>query len=100
MDWRHRKYYLITYSMEKPYNWNEISKTVRLYPPYNHFNGFKTNKTLTYDGRAWKTTGQHVPSQMLSCSIADADEVELQMERLHQSRSFMYCELTQEVCGQ
>ena len=50
MDWRQRKYYLITYSMEKPYNWNEISKTVRLYPPYNHFNGFKTNKALTYYG--------------------------------------------------
>lgn len=100
MDWRHRKYYLITYSMEKPYNWNEISKTVRLYPPYNHFNGFKTNKALTYDGCAWEATGQYVPSQMLSCRIADADEVELQMERLHQSRSFMYSELTQEICGQ
>lgn len=100
MDWRHRKYYLISYSMAQPYNWNKISKTIRLYPPYNHFNEFKKSKALTYDGCAWKTTGQHVPSQMLSCSIADADEVELQMERLHQTNSFMYYELTQELCGQ
>lgn len=100
MDWRNRKYYLITYSMAQPYNWNQIAKSVRLYPPYNHFKGFQTDKALTYDGCAWETTGQYVPSQMLSCSIQNADEVELQMERLHQSRSFMYHELTQEMCGQ
>ena len=101
MDWRNRKYYLITYSMHRPYNWNQISKTVRLYPPYNHFNGFRTNNDMTYDGCAWEMTGQYLPSQMLSCSIADADEVELQMERLHQNKYglFKYCELTKEMCG-
>lgn len=100
MDWRHRKYYLISYSMEHPYNWNQISRSIRLFPPYNHFKQYLSENRLSYDGVAWRETKEPVPSQMLSCLAEDADEVELQMERLHQSNAFSYCELTQEMCGQ
>ena len=100
MDWRHRKYYLITYSMACPYNWNQIYKTINLYPPYNHFKNYRKNKAMTYDGCAWQLTGEYLPSQMLSCRIEDADEVEMQMERLHQRHSFKFYELTPELCCQ
>lgn len=100
MDWRHRKYYLITYSMAHPYNWNQISKSIRLHPPYNHFKQYMCGNTLTYDGCSFRETGAYLPSQMLSCRMEDADEVELQMERLHYKHSFAYSELTKEMCGQ
>ena len=100
MEWRHRKYYLISYSMEQPFNWNSIAKSIRLFPPYNHFKAYCSKIGVSYDGLAWRETGEHIPSQMLSCRLEDADEVELQMGRLRNHCSFDFCELTPTMCGQ
>lgn len=99
MDWRERNYYLIDYSMARQPNWKSISKSIKLFPPYNHFKGYPG-----YDQRVPFSNGVHWANQMLSCRKSDAALVEEAMKNMEEVYSgyfyFRFAKLTPDMCGQ
>lgn len=99
MDWRERTYYLIDYSMVRQPDWKSIAKSIKLFPPYNHFKAYPG-----YDPCFMFTNGAHWVNQMLSCRKSDAAMVEEAMQRMEQTYSgyfyFQFAKLSPEMCGQ
>lgn len=106
MDYRHRKYYLVSvpyFSRSMRMNYFKIAApSIKISPPYNHILHRQPKYTSNYDGLWYKETGIHRPDMMISCKIEDADSLEYALRKMVRNDDGYgkFYELTKSFCGQ
>ena len=112
MDWRNRKYYLVTlgYGIRHCGRFQMLKRipSVKFSKPYNHiFPPIKDAPegylgSINYDGKHTDETGMRYVQYMISCNDAQSESVENLLNNFHNDEP-LYCywfELTKEICGQ
>lgn len=105
MDYRKRKYYLVTL---ESYGYRErikilkrIAPTSKISPPYNHIMRGNIDGS-NYDGDHRNITGMSYVEFMISCKIEDSKLLEFQLREQKKQYGYgcNFVELTKEMCGQ
>lgn len=108
MDYRSRKYYLVSipyFSRDMRLSYFKIAApTLKMSPPYNHIRK-EDIKKYDYDGKHFRQTDVRRPDMMISCRIEDAEALEYELRKMVRNDNDFYgrpkfCELTKEICRQ
>lgn len=106
MDYRHRKYYLVSipyFSRNMRIGYFKIAApTIKMHIPYNHFKHGKLKNIQQYDGLHFLETNMRRPDMMVSCKIEDSDALEYELRKMVRNDDpyGAFCEITKEFCGQ
>lgn len=109
MDYRHRKYYLVSipyFSREMRISYFKIAApSLKMSPPYNHILRERHVGKYDYDGMHFRRTDVRRPDMMISCKIEDAEALEYELRKMVRNDNDYYgrpkfCELTKEICKQ
>lgn len=104
MDYRHRKYYLVSlpwFSKDMRLRYFRIAApSMKIYPPYNHVLSEKPHPL--YDGHLRFDTGVYRPNMMISCKTEDAEALEYELRKMvrNDEHCGAFFELTKTFCGQ
>lgn len=103
MDYRNKKYYLVSFDGHAyDFRLNILKKEIsslKISAPYNHFRDYKPE----YDGESMKKINRSTYWQMMiSCNKEDEEILlyELRKAKRNDSFSCVWFELTKENCGQ
>ena len=100
MDYRKRKYYLVSlpcfdhdYRLE---HMTLVAPSLKMHAPYNHI------CFGTYDGKFYQQTNVMCPEMMISCKLEEADALEYELRKMSRDIAVQgrFCELTKEMCKQ
>lgn len=108
MDWRSRKYYLVSipyFCRDMRINYFKIAApSIKMSEPYNHV-AHKIGRygsDYKYDGQWCKETGVHRPDYMISCKTEESEALEYELRKMVRNDGYYgaFYELTKEFCGQ
>ena len=107
MDWRERKYYLVSFhrfnrDMRMRF-FKNAAPSLKMSAPYGHkayhVDGKKPQSV--YDGVWYKDTGLFLPECMMSCRTEEAEALEYELRKMVRNDKYSgFYELTKEFCGQ
>ena len=106
MDYRHRKYYLVSipyFSRDMRIRYFKIAApSMKMHAPYNHMSHKQQKDILSYDGLWSKEIGLRRPDMMISCKTEDVESIEYELRKMvrnDEGHGWFY-ELTKNFCGQ
>lgn len=105
MDYRKRKYYLVTldyFSYNMRINILKLAApTLKIHSPYNHIRR-KCKYKSNYDGEHYDVTGMGYVQFMVSCWIEESNLIEFELRKAEREdgQGSKFIELTKEMCGQ
>lgn len=103
MDYRHRKYYLVSipyFSRDMRIRYFKIAApSLKMHAPYNHI---LKQHTSDYDGCCHEDTGVRRPDVMISCKLEDVESLEYELRKMVRNDDGYgkFYELIKEFCGQ
>lgn len=104
MDYRHRKYYLVSipyFSRDMRIRYFKIvAPSLKMHSPYNHF--CHRDNEQAYDGKWSNLTGVMRPDIMMSCTIEDSAALEYELHKMVRNDDGYgkFFELTKNLCKQ
>lgn len=107
MDWRERKYYLVSIPWDsrdmRMRFFKNAAPSLKMSAPYGHKAYHVDGKKLqsVYDGVWYRDTGLYIPDCMMSCRTEEAEALEYELRKMVRNDGCSgFYELTKEFCGQ